>query len=142
MRSAAVFDLDGTLADDSHRKSFVSGEVKYFQKYYSLMDQDPRKGEIAEVLWLCKKQGLAIIIVTGRPERYRDTTVKWLAENKIEYDLLEMRGDSDFRKAAVMKLEVLEKRINPFYKVRIAFDDNSEIINMFRLNGVEAVRVV
>lgn len=141
MRSAAVFDLDGTLADDGHRRKHVETKKKDFNLYYSLMPQDKPKAEVFKLLDMCQKQGMAIVILTGRPEKYREETMMWLAKHRVQYDLLEMRGDNDFRKAAVMKGEVFEKRLKPYYTVKIAFDDDAHIIDMFRSNGVEAVRI-
>ena len=141
MRSAAVFDLDGTLCDDAHRKRFVTGDVKFYSMYYSLMDFDKPKPEVMKLLDMCRKQGLAIILLTGRPEKYREITMQWLARHSIHYDLLEMRCDSDFRKSDAMKREVLHKRLKPHYTVILAFDDSDTNIEMFRNNGVEAVRI-
>lgn len=141
MRSAVVFDLDGTLSDDAHRKLLVKGESKFYPMYYSLMAFDKPKMGVIRLLHMCQKQGMAIIILTARPEKYREETVTWLDKYSITYDLLEMRCDSDFRKAHIVKKQILDSKLRPYYKITLAFDDSANNIQMFHTIGIETVSI-
>jgi uncharacterized HAD superfamily protein len=69
---AVSFDIDGTLS--------LGGK--------------PNRPLIS-LLRKLNKIGYKIFIVTARPEREKERTVKWLRENAIPYDTLRMRPNSD-----------------------------------------------
>jgi hypothetical protein len=87
----AIFDLDGTLADDRwrfpHNVRFTPAE--YWDAYHS--------GSICDVainLELLPEEDTHLVVLTGRPEVYREQTVMWLDANlNRPYDLI-MRPDS------------------------------------------------
>jgi len=64
-------DIDGTLADLSHRRHFVQQEPKDWGGFFAAMDKDDVRVEIREQVAAFMRQGYEIIFVSGRPDTYR-----------------------------------------------------------------------
>ena len=139
----AVFDLDGTLADDSHRQHFVNGEKRNFVAYYALMSRDTVIEPVAAVLRkLFHPEEAVIEIWTGRPEEYRAVTRKWLQRNNIPIHILRMRDDGDNRPADEIKLEWLDLlRTSDEGPPDIVFEDRTKTVEMFRREGIVCLQV-
>ena len=86
MKRAIIFDIDGTLADCSHRRHFVEGEKKDWDAFYSEMVNDAPNEPI---VFICKAMldyvyrssttdDLRVFIFTGRPAQYEGKTREWL----------------------------------------------------------------
>ena len=139
--SAVIFDMDGTLADCEPRRHFVTGKKKYFDKFYDAMGEDlPNK----VICGLCNMYFLNdwhVIICTGRPEKYRVITEKWLSDHGVFYKELLMRPDErrcdpDFEIKQDMLNEILKAR-----KVHAAIDDRNQVVDMWRRNGITCMQV-
>lgn len=103
-----VFDLDGVLADNSHRLPYMLRH-----DYASLYSYDEVMGDSTiedgfKLLAALRRD--EIYFVTGRPETCRRATTEWLRKNKVEFsdDHLRMRKKGDYRKSPVVKLELVE----------------------------------
>mgnify|MGYP001305624926 CR=1 FL=1 len=136
-----IFDIDGTLADDSHRLHFVESKPKDYKQYNDLMHMDTVKPEVKALLEQYHKVGYVVKLITGRWERHRDVTEKWLFENGIFHDGLTMRQDEDFRCGTIVKREELNKLRQEGHNVVAAFEDRNKLINMFREEGVTCFAV-
>jgi hypothetical protein len=135
---AFIFDIDGVLSNPSHRIEHAKN--KQWDEFHekSFLD-DP----IAASIEICKaidvKNESSIIFMTGRPEKFRKITEKWLKDklfNGIERTLnLIMRPEGDFRKSSHYKLsEYLKLKEN--YEVIGVFEDNDFVIKMWREQGL------
>lgn len=67
-----------------------------------------------------------ILILTGRKEKYRAMTEKWLYENAIEYDKLIMQEKSMADKNHIYKEEKLLE-LQKEYDIRMVYDDNFKV---------------
>lgn len=138
-RKHIICDIDGTIADCSHRREFVKQEPKDWKGFFANMDKDGFRKEVWEQ---AKAHGLPIIIVSARPEQYRETTLKWLEEQGIsesEFVTLIMRQGFDKRPDTEVKLDILNMigRDN----IKVVYDDRPSVIRMWRENGVEVIDV-
>jgi uncharacterized HAD superfamily protein len=131
---AVIFDIDGTLADCTHRLHYIQGEQKRYNTFYNAMDKDMRIKPIAS-LAMDLSRSTRIIMATGRPESHRDMTLAWLEANNIPCHDLYMRRVGDFRPDYVVKKEMLDA-IKRHYPVDFAIDDSPAVIEMFNSNGV------
>jgi len=105
-RPVAVFDIDGVLADVSHRLHFLARHPRRWDRFFAAADRDPLLTEGAARL----RAALAdhdVIYLTGRPERSRRLTERWLARHGLPTGPLLMREDYDYRPARWMKREAL-----------------------------------
>jgi hypothetical protein len=84
-----------------------------------------------------------ILLVTGRPEKYRRTTEKWLKERIHlwhQYTLF-MRPDNDNTPDEILKKKIYTEQIRPFYDVQLVLDDRTKVVKMWRSLGLECWQV-
>ena len=130
-----VVDIDGTLADISHRQHHIKGKRKKWRKFFQSMDKDlPVPAVAAKVRML--SQDHMIILVSGRPDDYRTLTEDWLRKHQIPYHQLFMRQSGDFRDDDVVKQEILNQYLNK-EKIKLVIDDRPRVIRMWRKNGLK-----
>lgn len=86
-----AFDIDGTLAQGP----FVPERIR---------DLEPRPHVIRTLRGL-SRAGMKIIVVTARPEVYREDTEWWLRRHAIPYHTLKMRSGGDSRPDPALRAE-------------------------------------
>ena len=138
-RKIVIVDIDGTIADVRHRLHHIkSGGKKNWKAFFEAMDHDtPIDSVIRQVHELERDHD--IIVVTGRPEHYRQRTEKWLNDNGIRYSRLFMRPDGNHRPDYTVKAEVL--REFPKGRIVLAIDDRGPVCDMWEKNGIRCVRI-
>lgn len=111
MRTLAIFDIDGVLADCTHRLHYA--KAKDYDKFYAdeeiLKDTPIRSG--IELL-----QNMAtwadIWLATGRSQRCDMATLTWLqrvvGRREVLRGLASFRDEGDFRPSPVLKVEQLK----------------------------------
>lgn len=133
---AFIFDIDGTLSDHSHRINHAHN--KDWEKYNSLHILDNPIVDVCRLVDNLRKE-YHIIFLTGRPAKYLEPTVSWLDLNvfggrKLPCHLI-MRQEGNFKKSSEFKKDEYLK-IKKHYDIIGAFDDNEEVVQMFRQQGV------
>lgn len=138
-----IVDIDGTAAlmngrnpyDDSliytdKPNDYLIDIVKRFNLMYAIevMETD---GEINS----------KIIFMSGRMDKCRPQTEKWLQDNDIPCDFLFMRKTNDFRQDAIVKKELYEQHIKGKYYVEAVFDDRDQVVKMWRDEGLLCCQV-
>lgn len=125
MMKALICDLDGTLALMGDRNPFEPETV----------EDDLLNDPIANILHVYSQQKefpIQLIFVTGRFERYREQTQRWLQKHGISEYLLFMRPDGDMRKDIVLKREHYERSIEGKYEVLFVLEDRDQTVRMWR----------
>jgi acid phosphatase class B len=139
-----VFDIDGTIANNDHRKHFVEGKPKYWLKYNARMDED---GVYKDIVWMMGKLwhdlDTRIILCTGREEIYREVTEKWLMDNGLMHYItaLYMRPLEDYRSDAIVKVELLKKIETDWARPYLWFDDRQQVVDAIRAEGIRVLQV-
>lgn len=137
MKSVIVSDLDGTLADVDHRRHFVSEKPKDYRSFYESMVMDGVRYDVLErVEEAVEKHDSELIIVSARPDNYREKTEKWLTEHGIEYSALLMRKVGDHRPDVVIKEEIYNMHLKG-RDIRLVFDDRPRVIRMWESFGLQ-----
>ena len=139
-----VFDIDGTLADNHHRIDYVRTTPKDWAKYDAGIHDDAVIEPVAEVFHSLKAAGNTIVFATGRNERTRDATMKWLQDNRFwNYTAkLYMRAADDFRHDDIVKFKQLGQIIADYgKKPDMWFDDRPRVVRAIRARGVFVVDV-
>jgi uncharacterized HAD superfamily protein len=134
-KQTVVVDIDGTLADISHRRRHIEGRRKKWGKFFKEMDRDLPIPEVAAKV-RALSQNHTIILVTGRPDDYREVTEQWLKQHKIPYQQLYMRKAGDFRPDDIVKQEILDRHLNKG-EIKLVIEDRPRVIRMWRRNGLE-----
>ena len=119
---AILCDLDGTLALMGARDPYDA----------SLCDEDALNESVAEVLKLFASKSRRIFLVSGREDKYREPTERFLEKFAVPYDSLFMRKTNDFRKDSIVKREIFDAEIAGKYFVDFVLDDRDQVVDMWR----------
>lgn len=84
-----------------------------------------------------------VLLISGRDDQYRPVTEYWLAKhNVLRYRLdLPMRHAKDNRPDEVVKRELYEHHIEPYYAVHAVLDDRNKVVHMWRALGLTCLQV-
>lgn len=106
--------------------------------YHSLCGLDLPHRPVTKILDSLKQAEFEIILLTGRPEKYRKETICWLADFGIPFDLLIMQADNNTSQpSAEFKHEVYEAlQRDCDHKIVAVFEDRQKIVDMWRKNNV------
>lgn len=141
---AVIVDVDGTLSDLRHRLSHVSGAKRDWDQFFALAHLDTAIEPVRTVvraLYAADDEAPRIILCSGRPERLRHVTEKWLNDRSIGFDSLYMRADGDTRQDAVVKRELLDRILADGFEPFLAIDDRPSIVEVWRSAGICTLQV-
>ena len=149
MRDLAVFDLDGTIRDGSHRLYHILREPsddrpKEWGDYNLKVGGDLPIMHIVNTAISFREMGLDIAFWTGATEMLasRAITMSWLRDHGLTpYFELRMREEGDHRPDYELKLQWLEETRRNLDRVHMAFEDRKSVVDMYRANGVLCVQV-
>lgn len=133
-----VFDIDGVLSDANNRQHFLEASPRNWRAFFDACGDDPLIEETAALLQLLDPS-LIIVLLTGRPMRVRDKTVKWLDAFGVRWDLLVMREAGDYTSASEFKRFSVGQLRQLGYELKLAVDDHSGNVAMFREEGLPTV---
>lgn len=133
-----ICDIDGTIACGKHREGWLEGEKKNWKAYYEELGFD-RPIEFV-IRWLKEwAKTHTVCLVSGRPDTYQHTTLRWLEEHQIPFNYLFMRGGGDSRPDTEVKLQVLGHM--PKEKIEAVLDDRPSVIRAWRSQGLKVYPV-
>ncbi len=138
MRPLAVFDIDGVLADVSHRVHFLEGRRPDWGGFFAAaVDDAPLPEGLALVAEAHKECEVAYL--TGRPERCRPDTTDWLRDQALPEGTLAMRADGDHRPARRVKPALL-RQLARGRVVAVVVDDDKEVCDAYERAGWTVLR--
>lgn len=147
---SVIFDLDGCLFDDSHRKTYLSqaeNSQKDWDTYHAYLKLDEQIPHAVQLLSSFLRNGLYIVFITGRPVKYQQETVEKLKKLvdgiKEEFSInahwrLIMRGDDDKSTSPQMKAAALDLQGYGPHNIAAAYDDRPDILDMYTSRGINA----
>ena len=136
-----VFDIDGTVADVTHRRQFVASKPKNWAEWNAGMSRDPVHEDIKRIYEVFRAAGARIIFCSGRGDETREVTEKWLADNGFEFEALFMRRKRDYRQDSIVKVELLEQIRQWHGEPALWFDDRTQVVDAIRAQGVRVLQV-
>lgn len=132
-----IFDIDGTLANNTHRQHLVAEGRMSWEKFFQQMGDDTPIGPIIDLCeTLSASKRYEVLLFTGRPERFRRLTEQWLAWNGVPDLPLEMRKDGDTRPDREVKQDMLNAQLEQGTKIAFVVDDRQSVVDMWRENGI------
>lgn len=134
-RKAIIVDLDGTLADITHRRKYVEGKKKDWKNFNKNIIKDDLNVWCAEIIRRMISDH-HVLLVSGRTDELKAETEEWLKKHDVPYTDLLMRSDKDYRDDTVVKREIFEGKIKPFYEVQFVIDDRAKVVKMWREAGL------
>ena len=136
-----VFDIDGTLADITHRRKYVASKPKNWKAFNAGMSLDVPNVPVVQMCKLLHTQGHTIVLCSGRGSEQRGVTETWLAKHGILYHALYMRAEKDYRADYIVKEELLDQLLNDGYNPITVFDDRDQVVEMWRRRGLTCFQV-
>ena len=132
-RPIAVVDIDGVLADVRHRLAHLRKRPKDWAAFFAAAPADPVLDEGVAVARRLGEQH-DLVYLSGRPERCRDDTLRWLAAAGVPTGSLLLRADGDRRPARLVKVEILRELARQ-RTVAILVDDDQAVGEAARAAG-------
>ena len=131
----ALFDIDGTIADCTHRQHHLTGPGKkdWGAFYAGMSDDVPNEPVVA--LLRAVAAVYPIVLCTGRPSNYRDEIERWLGKYEIPYHALYCRHEGDFRDDTIIKREMLQT-LRVLFEPVFSVDDRAKVVAMWREEGI------
>lgn len=135
MKKYIICDLDGTLL------TAANGQPWHDRNF--LIDKEVT--QVRELLY--RYWDHCILFVTGRKEKYRQQTIARLyqsgfdVENNSGLELF-MRRNMDNRPDAVIKEEIYQIKIKPYYDIAFVLDDLEEVCQMWKKQGLFIFQIV
>ena len=148
MNKTVIFDLDGTLADITLRRTLaidstdgkMDWDVFFDPKNISL---DQPNTPVITMAQLLHSQGYKIVILSGRSARTQDVTIDWLNQHNVPFDDIHMRPTdkkSHFLPDNVLKQNWLFTVLKDD-DIFAVFDDRQQVVDMWRNNGLTVFQV-
>lgn len=139
-----VFDLDGTLADISHRLHFILGETKDWDAFYAACVDDKPKAAIIETMIAFCEGRHRVEVWSGRSDQVWPQTVQWLNDH-VGHGLYEhglrMRQSKDFTPDTDLKRKWLHQQLALGTQPDLVFEDRQRVVDMWRAEGITCCQV-
>ena len=143
-KTTVIFDLDGTLALVDKRREIakkpngkIDFDIFYDPQYIEL---DEPNSFVIELAKMYKRDGYEIVIVSGRSDRTKEATDRWLEKYGILYDRMIMRKRKNFTPDNELKERWLEKYLD-LDNIHVVVDDRQRVVDMWRRNGLDVFQV-
>jgi len=137
----AIFDLDGTLADLTHRLHFIKCDKPDWGGFFKACRDDKPIWPTINTLHYLLRSDVAISIVSGRSDIVKTETVAWINSVGIHPYNLYMRKEGDHRPDYQVKLELLKNNPQWHSDSTVVFDDRTQVVNMWRKEGLTCYQV-
>lgn len=134
-----VVDLDGTLCNCAHREE--KAQAGLWDEFHSQLMDDPVHQEVLDVLCAWGSMGgeYQLVGLTGRNEKWRMLTERWLDKNLIPLDEVLMRPDGDWRPDHVLKPAMLADWLGQNeigqHCVSMILEDRDKVVEAWRNLG-------
>ena len=134
--NAIICDVDGTLALNVTRGPFDTS------KYH----EDALNEPVARMVmsWVKHEKGndgVNLIIMSGREEKFKEVTSDWLLKNGISFDWIFMRPTGDKRNDGIIKRELFEQNVAGKFNVLAVIDDRNRVVKVWRELGLPCFQV-
>lgn len=141
-----IFDIDGTLADMSHRLHHIVREPgdDRPKDWRACFAAAPNDTPIQHMITVCRaliEAGHFVVFVSGRSDECRAATEAWLAQHVIGEQALYMRCAGDHRDDDVIKLEILAEMRRDGWPPVMVFDDRTRVVKAWRAAGIPCAQV-
>lgn len=136
-----IFDIDGTIADLSHRLPHIQKDPKDWAGFFAAVADDSPIHHIIKLAIDVSLAGADVVYVSGRSDECRPATEAWLQRHALPLGPVYMRKAGDHRPDHQVKVELLEQLRAEGRNPIMAFDDRDTVVKMWRGLGVPCAQV-
>lgn len=127
----------------SIRHYVMDGPFRNFDAFHRMSSWCPPIGWVLLEAHRYAEMGYAIVVVTAREDKWRELTFDWLEEHNVPFDGLWMRRTGDFRPDYEVKKEIYHDLTHVHdYDIRVALDDNPNVIRLWEEVGIPEIVTV
>lgn len=134
-RKAVILDIDGTACEVSSILHYIIGKPKHERDHDSFIAGSmscPAKPEVLEWLASHMEAGAALLVLTGREERFRKQSESWVAKSvPWSWEAFKMAPDHDPRPGAETKRALYHELIEEGYEIIGAAEDRPDIVALW-----------
>lgn len=141
-----VFDMDGTLADNSAREHLARAAAGTFgskseksdawKKFHEGIPHDKPIWPVLFTMIALQNEGHDVEVWTARPEEYRAPTLHWMALYGIQNCVVRMRPEGEWCKSPLLKVKWFQET-----PVDLVFEDHPETTAALRALGCTVAQV-
>ena len=133
-KNIVICDIDGTVANNDHRQHLLKG-FKTWDLFFKALEKDTPILEVIEYVLKLHSNGKKIVFITGRPERFRKPTLRWLSRY-FDFELnVFMRSNSDIRHKKLVKKDIFTENFNS-EQIYIAIENDLDLIGLWKSLGL------
>jgi len=144
MSSHIILDLDNTISDDLWRYGMIEwhreDHIQRYETYHLFSTFDDLGNK-----HLLEDKSKKIIILTARPEPFRENTEYWLHIRGIHPVLMMMRQPYEFERSKELKISQLIKAKEILgitnEDIHSAYDDREDVVEAYKAHGINAYTV-
>lgn len=135
-----LFDIDGTLADITHRLHHIEKSPKDWPAFFAACERDKPILHMIELAWALRDSP-GVVYVSGRSDECRAATRRWLQFHGAPVGPIYMRKAGDHKPDHELKLELLSDLRADGYEPIMAFDDRNQVVKVWRAAGIPCAQV-
>lgn len=158
-----VVDIDGTIADNSHRQHLIERKTDAFgqkigpppnwDQFFLECGGDAPIHHVIEVVHALHEAGNVISFWSGRSEDVYDLTFNWLFEHGLTFDydktgaelsrpvFLRHRPSGDYTPDEELKRRWLNEERKLGRQPHLVLDDRQKVVDMWREEGIPCMQV-
>lgn len=141
MAGTLFCDIDGTVADLTHRRVYITTKPKNYPAFEKAIHLDTPIQSIIDHVRAMHSAGWTVVMCSGRGTQSKAPTEAWLEKYGVPYHAIYMRPFKDYRKDSIIKYELLQQAIADGYVPDVVFDDRDQVVDMWRAEGIPCVQV-
>ncbi len=144
MRQSILVDIDHTLSDAFWRDEMYADPLVSYDAYFAAAKDDkPLEDTIQLMNTLARAYNY--IILTARPEKWRQLTMQWLVAHGVNADEVLMRPEGCFDPTPEMKVNLALERFGGekglLEHVAMVLDNREDVIAAFSELGITAMQI-
>lgn len=131
-------DIDGPIADSSHRSSLTARLPPDWPAIAEAIPRDKPNKPLIMLLRLFVQRGHVVHFLSGRGESTREATEAWFKSYGVPYHALLLRADDDARTQVLLKRDL----VRPYNRSRVLFalEDNTRVVQLYRGLGIQTLQ--
>lgn len=141
-RRIVLCDLDHTLRNAFGRDVMIG--VESWDTYHLAAKGEEPLHDVVNLVNCLVASGYTVVGLTAIPAKWRQLTMEWLAENKVNICDILMRPDDGFQPAPELKTKLAKERFgadNLHNVIAFILEDRDDVCMAFRDLGVTALQV-